>query len=244
MYGLRPGEFAGTQQIWENLVHPEDRPEATRQVRQAMETGKFEAEWRVVWPDGTLRWLAGRAWVFKDEAGKPLRLIGVNIDITEAKQANEALRRSEADLREAQRVARLGSWHWDARSDIVTCSEELYSLWGLDPKLPFPGFKDQERMYTPESWRRLSSAVEEATQAGTGYELDVELVRADGTNIWVTTRGEAVRDAAGDIVGLHGTLQDVTRRKLAEDEILARSAAIHAISEVFSKARSARPKRR
>ena len=91
MYGLKPGEFAGSQQTWESLVHPEDRAEAVRQIQQAMETGKFEAEWRVVWPDGTLRWLAGRAWVFKDEAGKPLRLIGVNIDITE-RRAAEACR--------------------------------------------------------------------------------------------------------------------------------------------------------
>jgi PAS domain S-box-containing protein len=98
MYGLPPGGFAGTQQTWENLVHPEDRAEAARRVSLAMESGNFEDEWRAIWPDGTVRWLAGRASVFKDDSGKPLRLVGVNIDITERKQAEEELRRSQAQL--------------------------------------------------------------------------------------------------------------------------------------------------
>ena len=236
MYGLPPGGFAETRQTWEDFIHPEDRPEAMRQRQRAMETGEFDAEFRVVWPDGTLRWLAGRGRVFWDEAGKPLRLVGVNIDITEAMEASEALRRSEAGLIEAQRVAHVGSWHRDLKTNAMTCSEELYRIWGLDPKLPFPSLKDQGRFYTPESFGRLNAAVQTALRTGAGYELDLELVRADGTSIWVTTRGEVVRDAAGEIVALHGTLQDVTRRKRAEDEILASSAVIQAIGRVFSEA--------
>jgi len=98
MYGLPPGGFAGTQQTWENLVHPEDRAEAMRQVSAAMDSGTFEGEWRVIWPDGTVHWLAGRAFVFKDESGKPLRLIGVNIDVTERKRVEEELRGSQRKL--------------------------------------------------------------------------------------------------------------------------------------------------
>ena len=99
MYGLPPGGFAGTQRAWEELVHPEDRPEVVRRVQQAMDTGGFEAEWRVIHPNGAVRWLFGRAWVFKDDSGKPLRLIGVNIDITERKQAEEALQQ-QTDARQ------------------------------------------------------------------------------------------------------------------------------------------------
>jgi PAS domain S-box-containing protein len=238
MYGLPPGGFGGTQQQWENLVHPEDRPDAVRRVEQAMQTGRFEAEWRVIRPDGTLRWLAGRASVLKDEAGKPLRLIGVNIEITEAKRAEAALRRAQADLREAQRVAHLGSWQWDIATGAMTCSEELYRVLGLDPGLSFPDFKDQESLYTPESWRRLNSARQAALETGAGYELDLELIHAGGENRWVATLGEVVWDPGGNIAGLHCTVQDVTRRKLAEDEILARNAVLHAIGRVFREALS------
>jgi PAS domain S-box-containing protein len=85
IYGLSPGSFPGTQPAWEELVHPEDREKAERVVGNAMKDGAFEEEWRVIWPDGSVRWLLGRAWVFKDQAGNPERLIGVNIDITDRK---------------------------------------------------------------------------------------------------------------------------------------------------------------
>jgi PAS domain S-box-containing protein len=98
MYGLPEGSFAGTREAWEELVYVEDRAATRQGLAQAMETGSFEGEWRVCRPDGQLRWLAGRAWVFKDESGKPRRLLGVNIDITERKQAEESLRLREAQL--------------------------------------------------------------------------------------------------------------------------------------------------
>src|SRR5580704_3703926 len=91
MYGLPPGSFPGTQSAWEQLVHPDDRQEVVRAVEQAMQEGAFEKEWRVIWPDGSVHWLLGRAWVFKDQQGMPQRLTGVNIDITERKVAEQEL---------------------------------------------------------------------------------------------------------------------------------------------------------
>lgn len=92
MYGLPPGGFAGTQHTWEELLHPDDRPETLRRVSQAIASGDFEGEWRVTWPDGTIRWLIGRASVLPDATGKPLRMIGINMDVTDRKQAQEALK--------------------------------------------------------------------------------------------------------------------------------------------------------
>src|SRR5665648_644585 len=73
--------------------------------------------------------------------------------------------------------------------------------------------------YTPESWQRLSAVVAKTLQSGESYELDLEMVRPDGTTRHTSARGEATYDAGGKIVGLHGTVQDVTDRKRAEDEI-------------------------
>jgi PAS domain S-box-containing protein len=92
MYGLKPGQFGGTEPAWEQLVHPEDRAKAVGVVERAFETFQpEEGEWRVVWPDGSVHWLVGRFQVFKDYAGKPLRLAGVNLDITDRKRAEEEL---------------------------------------------------------------------------------------------------------------------------------------------------------
>lgn len=111
MYGLAAGTFAGTQEAWEQLVYPEDRLEMVNRVSEAIKTGGFEGEWRVVWPDGSIHWINGRAWVFKDEKGKPLRLIGVNIDITERKKTEEALKilNDELEERIQQRTAQVSA---------------------------------------------------------------------------------------------------------------------------------------
>ncbi|MCE9544999.1 MAG: PAS domain S-box protein [Planctomycetia bacterium] len=109
MYGLAPGTFAGTREAWEQLVHPDEIAEAHRRAQLALDTGIFDWEWRIVCPDGTLRWLAGRASLFRDEAGNPLRLLGVNIDITQRKLAEQELHKSHDRLekRVSERTAAL-----------------------------------------------------------------------------------------------------------------------------------------
>ena len=138
----------------------------------------------------------------------------------ERKLVEGALLRKEADLRDAQRVAHVGSWYWDAKTDATTGSDELLRIYGLDPTTQsMPAFREQEgRLYPVESWQRVNAAVQRTMQTGVGYELDVEAIR-DGARIWITTRGEAVRDADGQIVGLRGTVQDITERKQTMKEI-------------------------
>jgi two-component system CheB/CheR fusion protein len=96
MHGLPPGGFSHTVAEWERLVHPEDREGALRLVRHALETGlPVEGEWRVVWPDGSVHWVLARFQAVREAGGRPLRLTGVNIDITARKVAEEAMRESE-----------------------------------------------------------------------------------------------------------------------------------------------------
>jgi PAS domain S-box-containing protein len=103
LHGLAPGTFEGTHGAWAAHVHPDDRASFERQLAQAAETGAFEGEWRIVLQDGSTRWVAGRGSAFRGEDGRPARVLGVNIDITERKHAEEALRRHEEALRESDR---------------------------------------------------------------------------------------------------------------------------------------------
>lgn len=126
MYGLRVGGFPGTQQAWEQLVHPDDRPRAVAKVQRAMEQGGFADEWRVVWPDGSTHWLAGRAFVFKDDSGRPLRLLGINIDITERKLAEQALSDSERRYRSMFQSAGVSIWEEDF-TEVKAALDELWA---------------------------------------------------------------------------------------------------------------------
>jgi sigma-B regulation protein RsbU (phosphoserine phosphatase) len=146
---------------------------------------------------------------------------GQSIDRSDAERraAAASLHRSEEELREAQRLARVGSWWWDPATDAVMWSEGMYRIAGRDPKVAPPSLPEHSRFYTAGTFARLTAAVDRARQMGTPFDLALELVRADGSIRSVTSRGEAERDASGRVVLVRGTVHDVTEHKQAEEAL-------------------------
>jgi PAS domain S-box-containing protein len=103
IFGLSPGSFGGSYKDWTRCLHPEDLSRAEQELQRALVDGAGNSEYRVIWPDGSLRWIQARGKVFCDEAGQPLRWVGINIDVTERKRLEESLRRQTEALREADR---------------------------------------------------------------------------------------------------------------------------------------------
>ena len=101
MYGLQPGGFTGTQTAFENLVHVDDRAGVINLVDRALKTGQpAEGEWRVVWADGSVHWIAGRWQVLMNESGEAARMIAVNLDVTARRMAEQALQQMNRALEE------------------------------------------------------------------------------------------------------------------------------------------------
>ncbi len=174
--------------------------------------------------------LTGAAWLTQSPNGTFPRLqlvllvlaltgLCLGAAVSEGKRVQEELRRSEAGLQEAQRVARLGSWTFDAKTEELTWTDELYQMLHVDSSLPPPRFEDQRRLFTPESWERLSAVFYEALRSGTPYEVELELARPDGNPGWILARGHPQRNARHEITGLCGIAQDITQRKLAETRV-------------------------
>jgi PAS domain S-box-containing protein len=155
------------------------------------------------------------------------------IDLTERKAAVEAMQQREMELIEAQRLAGVGSWQWEPRTDTVIWSKELYHLMGIDPTLPAPSYKEQAHLFAAESWERLQRAVQGAFQTGTSYELDLEVVRPESIAKWEVARGEPVRDKSGQIIGLRGTVQDITERKQAEARLRESEEQFRTLAEAI-----------
>ena len=103
MYGLPLGGFGRTQTAFESLVHPDDLAGVVELARVSVKTGKpANSEWRVVWPDGSVHWIAGRWQVLMDASGEPSRVIGVNIDVTERRRSEDRLREYEKAVEGAE----------------------------------------------------------------------------------------------------------------------------------------------
>jgi PAS domain S-box-containing protein len=132
MYGLPPGGFRGTQTAFENLVYPDDRAAVIALVNWALKTGlPARGEWRVVWADASVHWIAGHWQVFMNESGEPSRMIGVNADVTERKLAEQALTEMTRKLIEAQEQerARIGrELHDDVNQRLAVLSLQLEEL--------------------------------------------------------------------------------------------------------------------
>jgi len=145
------------------------------------------------------------------------------------RRTEDALRRKEEELSEAQRLAQIGSWQWDPNTDAFTFSDVLFSVTGFDPRLPLPTRRELSEFFTPDSWARLTRIFDTALQTGKTYELKLEALRKDGRQVWIVLRGETVHNRQGRVVQLRGTMQDITQQKQA-------AAEIKKSEEMFSKA--------
>ncbi len=202
---------------WAEGVHPDDLQRCLDTYTQSFERrAKFSMEYWLRRHDGEYRWILDVGVPRFNQDGSFAGYIGIGVDVTERKRTEEALHDRERELTEAQRLAGVGSWQWEPRTDTVIWSKELYHLMGIDPTVPAPSYKEHARLFAAESWERLQRAVQGALQTGTSYELDLEVVRSESIAKWEIARGEPVRDKSGQIIGLRGTVQDITERKQTE----------------------------
>jgi PAS domain S-box-containing protein len=219
MLGYDENDILPNFQEWINRLHPDDKSFVT-EVAQAHLKGKTDiyiAEYRLRCKDGSYKWILGRGMVVnRSEDGKPLRMIGTHKDISVRKKAEEALRQSQQELQEAQRIAHIGSWKVDLVTRHVVWSEELYRILGFNPELPPPDCTEHHQLFAPKSRERLNVVLAQTQETGGPYELELETIRGDGTHGWILVRGEAIREDSGALIGLHGIALDITDRKQAE----------------------------
>lgn len=148
-------------------------------------------------------------------------------DITKRKLAEIQLNLNMNDLLESQRIAHLGTWRMNLQTTEIVWSQELFKMFGIDPSQTPPPFTEHHKLFTSESWKKLSAAIEKTKSMGVPYELELESINLDGKNRWIWTKGEAEKDENGQIISLRGAAQDITARKISEDKLLYLSTHDH-----------------
>jgi PAS domain S-box-containing protein len=220
IYGLSSGTFNGTTTaFFENLIHPDDRAGVVELVEEALKTGQStKGEWRVVWPDGSVRWIAGCWQVFVDESGEPSRMIGINADVTERKLAEEALRENEQRLRLAMQAGQMYAYDWDVTTDTVTRSAEHVEILGLVEPLRFRQNQFVDKIH-PDDRAKFLSAIARLTPDNPTGEVTYRALTADGTLVWLKSNGRGFFDDEGKLLRVIGMVADVTNVKRAEEAL-------------------------
>jgi PAS domain S-box-containing protein len=219
LYGMEPQrDMPVAYKRWIERVHVDDRA-AVEQALQLATAGArvYDQQFRIVWSDGTLHWIRATGHVTRDADGRAVRMVGHNIDISDRKKVEEALRKSEAFLERTGRLAGVGGWELDLTTSQVTWSPETYRILGADPAYR-PSLQDGIDLYTPESKLLVDAAMERAVAQGEGFDLELSLVGFDGRHLWART--VCVVDLVdGRPIRLWGAFQDVTAR-VAERQAL------------------------
>jgi PAS domain S-box-containing protein len=203
---------------WQPIIHPEDLPGFTDQWKSMLALGKpGEREARVRRFDGDYRWLLFRAVPLYDETGKLVKWYGSAFDIEDRKRAEEALRRSESNLAEAQRLTHTGSWAWRvAGRDALHLSEEWYRIYGFDPEKGPPAWEERLLGIHPEDRAKYLELIDQAIAKKLEYEGEFRILLRDGTVKYIHTVGHPVLNASEDLVEFVGSSTDITERKRAE----------------------------
>jgi PAS domain S-box-containing protein len=220
IHDIKPDDDPSTTQFFFTKFHPEDRKRVVELFERAqIEKTEFEVDYRIVLPNGTIRHLHTIGRPNLNDSGELAEFVGTAIDVTAAKQAEEALRRSEAYLAEAQRFSQTGSFAaTPGLGETRYWSEECFRVLGFDPHGGLPPVERFLQRIHPDDQARTMEQLEIAAREKTGFEFDYRIVHPGGESRDIHTVGHPVFSPSGDLVEFVGTVIDVTERKRAEEE--------------------------
>jgi len=220
IFGLDPGPTPPSPMEVARRLHPEDARYYTPVVEQAVrDRTDFEADYRLLLPSGAAKYVHVVGHPVVNASGDVTELFGTAMDITERKRDEEKLRRSEADLLEAQRLSHTGSLKHDIASGRVTVSPEVYRIYGVRPDEAESNAEFWLNRTHPEDAKRIQELFEECEIQKTDYEADHRIVLPDGAVKHLHAIGHPLVNEEGDLVEFFGTVMDVTGHHRARADL-------------------------
>jgi PAS domain S-box-containing protein len=219
------------REVWFDLLHPEDRERAVEEFTEYLKNGSigiYESAYRVLHSNGSWVWIWSRGQNLRDAEGNITHLtVGTLIDITERKKAEEKLRESEERYKSIIAVSNTGAWEYHHDTDYTWCSPEYFSMLGLNhADYDLTGNKNIKEIWIellhPDDVEHARTRFRDYLKNGSVgiYENYFRMRHANGSWVWIWSRGQSLRDAKGNVTNLTlGTHIDITERKLAEEKL-------------------------
>jgi PAS domain S-box-containing protein len=215
------------------LMTPESWQRISQATSEALQAGTpYFLDLELVDRNGAGRhWVTVRGEGFKGADGEVVDLRGTVQDVTDRKRVEEALREREWDLKEAQRIAGLGSWRLVMATNELTWSEQMYRLFEIDPAQPVRRGDQHEPLFAPGQWSQVLLAFQKLAAGGEGFSMECQLAVPKGAERWVMLLAEAVRGADGALLEIRGTMRDMTLQKQAEQALKNRERRFRELAE-------------
>ncbi|MBN8655294.1 MAG: PAS domain S-box protein [Anaerolineae bacterium] len=215
LYGLKPEEFGGAYEAWLNGIHPEDREASDRISAQALRGEQiYDTEFRVVWPDGSIHWIKANGDIFRDENGAPLRMVGINYDITERKRSEMALQASEANYRKLAETSDSAIAVLDRDGRILYVNPVSLHVWE-EPQLVGKTIHDLFPEKIADGYLAVMRRVIDQQSTDTN-ELEVIIKER---RMWFHVTLSPLKNSDGTADTLLLNAMDITERKLVEDSL-------------------------
>jgi PAS domain S-box-containing protein len=224
LFGHTRESFAS--RTWLDMLHPDDVPGAESAMQAALGDGaSFDIEFRVVWSDGSVRWIASRGRAERDALGRTVRVLGVNMDISERRRSEQATRDLLERMQLTTKATGIGLWEYNLAARALHWDEQLYRLVGRTPE-DLPDLRrDWTSVLHPDDAERLGKEQRRALRDRRALDVEVRVVLPDGSLRYLTLRGQLRFDAHGRPLTQFGVAFDVTEHKLTETALRAKETA-------------------
>ena len=224
LFGLRlpdgRGRVGGEDDEYVRALHPDDRHLTEHFHELAKRQDSFPAEYRIVRPDGTMLWLAGRGLVVaRDAGGNAQRLVSIMADATERTRGQEALRVERERLALALKAGQMGAFDMDMVDRTLWWSPQTYAIFGVDPRTFTPTTDGVIALLHPDDRAAFLSRRADAMAARRPFFLEFRIIRPDGTLAWLSHRGQTACDSEGRPLRSFGVTMDITDRKNTEQAL-------------------------
>lgn len=215
--GYAPEQFCEPG-FWADHLHPEERDQLLADLSSLFINGIHAHDYRFRLRDGSYRWVHNALALVRGADGEPIEIVGVLTDVTERKQAEDALKGKEEQLRLAQTNADVGIWDWLPASGHVEWSPELQALFGLPPGT-IRTYADWRERVHPDDIERIEVERDAALANRQPFDMEFRILHSSGEIRWLRSKGRAIYSQMGEAIRATGINVDITDRKQVEQQL-------------------------